>query len=408
MQFRPPPNDTPTTATTITTTNNNVHPDETASSKRVRFEIGHQPITNLILNHDCIILTFDEEIKVYSALTGTLLQTLTGHQGIVWASSLHKETNTLITGGTDRTIRVWDLEAGVCTHVFKAHTSTIRTAQIIAPINVNRHNPLLSPKYEPEFPIIIAGSRDTSLSVWRLPIQELNGHLSATEQQNWFLHRLEGHTQTIRDIAAEGNLVASASYDNTARIWSSHTGQLIHALVGHELRLSTVVLDTANRQCFTGSEDSTIRVWSLDTGSSLHILTGHTGVVGELRLNGNFLVSKSRADGTVKVWDPLTANLLLTLGSSTPGTGLPIQAVQHDSTKLVTGATGAIQTWDIRTGQLLDETKEEMDTIYQLAYDCRRRVVAGNVSVAIQGSFLYTLAKTFLEILDYEVEDTTQ
>ncbi|KAG0275853.1 SCF ubiquitin ligase complex subunit cdc4, partial [Linnemannia gamsii] len=262
MQFRPPPNNPPTTTTAATASNNIVQPDETANPKRVRpTELGCRVITTLILDHDRIILTFDDYIiKVYSALTGKLLQALIGHEGGVWASSLHRETNTLITGATDRTIRVWDLETGVCTHVFRAHISTVRTAKIVVPVNVNRHNPQLAPKYEPEFPIIVAGSRDASLSVWRLPIQDLNGHLSATERHNWLLHQLEGHTQTIRDVSAEGNLVASASYDYTARIWNSHTGQLIYTLVGHTCKLYSIVLDTANRQCFTGGMDSAIRV----------------------------------------------------------------------------------------------------------------------------------------------------
>lgn len=87
----------------------------------------------------------------------------------------------------------------------------------------------------------------------------------------------------------------------------------------------------------------------------------------QLRLYDNLLVPRS-ADRTVKVWDTLTANRLLTLGSNPSGTGSPIQAVQHDSTKLIIGAEGAIQTWDIRTGQLLDETKEEVEVVWQLAF----------------------------------------
>ncbi|KAF8942773.1 SCF ubiquitin ligase complex subunit cdc4 [Haplosporangium gracile] len=389
MQFRVPPDST-------TSTNDHIQTEE--SSNPIRVQAGDRVVTSLILDVDRIIVTFDCEIvKVYNALTGTVLQTLVGHQGGVWASALYN-SNTLITTATDRTIRVWDLEKGICTHVFQTHTSTVRTAQIVLPINVNRHDLQLAPKYEPEFPIIVAGSRDTTLSVWRLPVRELNGHLSATEQENWLLHHLKGHTQAIRDVAAEGNLVASASYDTTARIWNSHSGELIHTLVGHEDKLYTIVLDTFNRQCFTAGMDATIRVWSLDTGSSLHILTGHTSMVGLLRLNDNLLVSGS-ADRTVKVWDPITAKLIHTLGNRPPETGQPIQTIQHDDKKLVTGASGAIQTWDIRTGELLDETKS-VDSVWQLAFDRRRRVVGFNLTEQC--------AYGQHTILDYGVGETTQ
>ncbi|KAG0300541.1 SCF ubiquitin ligase complex subunit cdc4, partial [Linnemannia gamsii] len=124
----------------------------------------------------------------------------------------------------------------------------------------------------------------------------------------------------------------------------------------------------------------------------------------ELRLNDGFLVSKS-ADGTVKVWDPLTANLLLTLGSHPPGIGPAVSAVQHDSNKLVMAADGSLQTWDIRTGQLLEDIKEGVDSVFQVAFDRRRRVVGGSVDV--QGAF-GLVRETFLEILDYKDEEMPQ
>ncbi|KAF9283960.1 SCF ubiquitin ligase complex subunit cdc4 [Linnemannia elongata] len=400
MQFRVPPNNNITT--TAACANN--HPQQRESNRNTtRVQAGDRVVTSLILDADRIIVTFDyETVKVYSALTGALLQTLDGHQGGVWASALYN-SNTLVTAATDRTIRVWDLEKGVCTHIFRIHTATVRAANIVVPVNVNRHNPQLAPKYEPEFPIIIAGSRDTTLSVWRLPVQELNGHLSATETEDWLLHRLEGHTQPIHDIAAEGNLVVSASYDATARIWNSHTGELVHVLVGHEDKIYKVVLDTASRQCFTAGLDATIRVWSLDTGSCLHTLTGHTSIVGLLRLNDSLLVSAS-GDGTVKVWDPATANLLRTFLNHSPGTDQSILAIQHDDKKLITGACGAVQTWNIRTGELLDEMKG-INSVWQIAFDHKRRVVAfQTMEQCAYGQH----STTYLEILDYGVDEATQ
>ncbi|KAF9540027.1 SCF ubiquitin ligase complex subunit cdc4 [Mortierella hygrophila] len=397
MQFRVPPDNT------TTPVNNHAQPGEHPNTTRVQVEVGDRVATSLILDADRIIITFDcNTVKVYSALTGALLQTLDGHQGGVWASALYN-SNTLVTAATDRTLRVWDLEKGVCTHVFRIHTSTVRAATIVVPININRHNPQLAPKYEPEFPIIIAGSRDSTLSVWRLPVQELNDHLSASETENWLLHRLEGHTQEIREVAAEGNLVVSASYDFTARIWNSHTGELVHTLVGHQEKLYQVVLDTANHQCFTTGLDATIRVWSLNTGSCLHTITGHAWMVGLLRLNDDLLVLAS-GEGTVKVWDPTTANLLHTFGNHSPGTGPAILAIQHDDKKLVTGAFGLVQTWDIRTGELLDQMRG-VDSVWQVAFDRRRRVVAFNLR---EQSAYGQHAMTYLEILDYGVDEATQ
>ncbi|KAK3836787.1 MAG: cell division control protein 4 [Linnemannia gamsii] len=377
-------------------------PEEKA--KRIIVKAGDRLVTSLILDSDAhrIITTIDDgAVRVYSALTGALLLTLSGHQGGVWASALYR--NTLVTGATDRNIRVWDLLTGVCTHVFVAHTSTVRTLQIVLPINVNRHNPEQTPKYEPEFPIIVAGSRDKTVSVWRLPIEELNDDLVAIEQKNWLLYQLTGHTQAVRAVAGEGNLVASASYDTTARIWNSWTGESIHTLFGHEHPLYQVILDTEHRQCITSGMDATVRTWSLDTGSSLHVLMGHTSLVGVMRLNAGLLVSAS-ADGTTQVWDPVTSERLHIFGNHPPGQGESIQTTQHDGEKLVMGFEGAVQTWDIRTGELLHETTG-VGSVWQIAYDRRRRVVAFNPP---EQEPLDDHNQTYLEILDYGVPSVPQ
>ena len=52
------------------------------------------------------------------------LRTLTGHTGGVWCSQM--AVATVISGSTDRTLRVWDAESGECVHTLYGHTSTVR------------------------------------------------------------------------------------------------------------------------------------------------------------------------------------------------------------------------------------------------------------------------------------------
>ena len=68
---------------------------------------------------------------MYSPVTGQLIRSLEGHQGGVWALAATKDT--LVSGSTDRTVRIWDLKTGNCTHVFGGHTSTVRCLAIVKP-----------------------------------------------------------------------------------------------------------------------------------------------------------------------------------------------------------------------------------------------------------------------------------
>ncbi len=51
-------------------------------------------------------------------------QTLIGHNGGVWCSEMTDDL--IVSGSTDRTIRVWNINTGVCQHVLYGHTSTVR------------------------------------------------------------------------------------------------------------------------------------------------------------------------------------------------------------------------------------------------------------------------------------------
>ena len=58
-------------------------------------------------------------------LCGLQLQhTLWGHTGGVWSAQLRG--NMLISGSTDRSLIIWDLESGERKHTLTGHTSTVR------------------------------------------------------------------------------------------------------------------------------------------------------------------------------------------------------------------------------------------------------------------------------------------
>lgn len=131
---------------------------------------GRSVVTCLIFSHGRIISASDDHsIHVYSPITGTLVRSLDGHEGGVWALAATK--NTLVSGSTDRTVRIWDLTTGRCTHVFGGHTSTVRCLAIVKPemIEVENEGGIITREKWPKRPLIVTGSRDHSLRVWTLP-----------------------------------------------------------------------------------------------------------------------------------------------------------------------------------------------------------------------------------------------
>jgi WD40 repeat protein len=138
--------------------------------RRVTFAAhGSSVVTCMVISGDRIITASDDHsIHVYEMLTGILLKSLDGHQGGVWALACSKDV--LVSGSTDRTIRIWDLKDLKCIGVFDGHKSTIRCLQIVRPaiVDVQTDGGTQKEKW-PKRTLIVTGSRDHTLRVWKLP-----------------------------------------------------------------------------------------------------------------------------------------------------------------------------------------------------------------------------------------------
>ena len=315
----------------------------------------------------------DTNINVYETQTGALCKRLEGHEGGVWA--LQYEGNILVSGSTDRSVRVWDIEEGRCLQVFQGHTSTVRCLIILKPVEVGRTfdgEPIMMPKET----LIITGSRDSTLRVWKLPRPGdksiIQSGPSANDYDNpYFIRTLTGHHHSVRAIAAHGDTLVSGSYDCSVRVWKISTGEALHRLQGHTQKVYSIVLDHARRRCISGSMDNLVKVWSLDTGMCLFNLEGHTSLVGLLDLSHERLVSAA-ADSTLRIWDPENGQCKSTLTAHTGA----ITCFQHDSQKVISGSDRTLKMWDIRTGECIKDLLSDLSGVWQVKFNDRRCVAA--------------------------------
>ncbi|GES61106.1 cell division control protein Cdc4 [Aspergillus terreus] len=329
----------------------------------------------------------DTNINVYDTKTGMLRATLEGHEGGVWA--LEYYGNTLVSGSTDRSVRVWDIEKARCTQVFHGHTSTVRCLQIVLPVEVGKKADG-SPEMMPKEPLIITGSRDSNLRVWKLPkpgdptYHQSGPHVDDTDCP-YFVRVLTGHGHSVRAIAAHGDTLVSGSYDCTVRVWKISTGETLHRLQGHSLKVYSVVLDHKRNRCISGSMDNMVKVWSLDTGSVLYNLEGHTSLVGLLDLKCDRLVSAA-ADSTLRIWDPETGQCKNKLSAHTGA----ITCFQHDGQKVISGSDRTLKMWDVRTGECVRDLLTDLSGVWQVKFNDRRCVAA------VQRDSM-----TYIEVLDF-------
>ena len=93
----------------------------------------------------------DKTIRIWDAESGAVIgEPLTGHDGWVWSVAYSPDGRHIISGSGDRTIRTWDAEAGTAAgKLFEGHTDSV---QSIAYSSDGRH--------------IVSGSCDNTTRVW--------------------------------------------------------------------------------------------------------------------------------------------------------------------------------------------------------------------------------------------------
>ncbi|KAJ2986973.1 SCF ubiquitin ligase complex subunit cdc4, partial [Globomyces sp. JEL0801] len=198
---------------------------------------------------------------------------------------------------------------------------------------------------EPSIPLIVTGSRDATLRVWKLPDPNSDDTWTPEDGTNpYFLHLLSGHTNSVRAIAGAGNTLVSGSYDTTVRVWNLLTGECSFVFQGHREKVYSVGYSPELNRAASGSMDSTVKVWCTLTGELLFTLEGHTSLVGLLELTPKYLISAA-ADSTLRIWSPMTGKLLGTL----TGHSAAITCFQHDtvSNRIVSGSDGGVKVWEL-------------------------------------------------------------
>ena len=164
---------------------------------------------------------------------------------------------------------------------------------------------------------------------------------------------LGGHTNSVYGVSfsPDGKRLASASFDNTVKLWNTTTGEEIKTLKGHTDTVYGVSFSPDGKMLATASGDKTVKLWDTSTGKEIKTLKGHTnGVFGvSFSPDGKMLASAS-GDRTVKLWDTSIGKELKTLRGHTDW----VWGVNFSPDgKRLASASGdrTVKLWDTSTGK---------------------------------------------------------
>ncbi|XP_066900825.1 U4/U6 small nuclear ribonucleoprotein Prp4 [Halyomorpha halys] len=158
-----------------------------------------------------------------------------GHSCPVYCISFQVDGSIAATGGLDAFGRVWDLRTGRCIMFMEGHLKSVYGID-----------------FSPDGYHIATASEDNSCIVWDLRMRNR-------------VYTIPAHSNLLSHVKYQpgaGNFIITASYDNTAKVWSNKTWQPLKTLSGHDGKVMCLDISPDSKYIATASYDRTFKLWT--------------------------------------------------------------------------------------------------------------------------------------------------
>ncbi|RUP36516.1 hypothetical protein BC936DRAFT_138469 [Jimgerdemannia flammicorona] len=192
--------------------------------------------------------------------------------------SYSADGQSIVTGGDDGKVKVWNTTSGFCFVTFSEHTSGVAAVE-----------------FAKQGRVVFSASLDGTVRAF-----DLNRY------RNFRTFTSPIPTQfTSLAVDPSGEIVCAGSMDTfEIFVWSVQTGKLLDVLAGHEGPVSCLAFSSTGLQLASGSWDKTVRIWDVfGRKKAVETFTHGTDVLAIAYRPDGREIACSTLDGQIAFWD---------------------------------------------------------------------------------------------------------
>jgi WD40 repeat protein len=271
--------------------------------------------------------SFDQSIKLWQVADHKLVHELKDHHKGVFALAVSADGRTLASGSWDETIKLWDIATGQLLSNLEGHRTSVRALAA-----------------SPDNQLLISGSFDNTVRVWQLASGDLLKTMS--------------HDEPIAALALNhtGQILASTSDDGLVKLWSVSSGEVIAQLTGNNNCICSLTISPNSDAVLAGTVSGALVLWALDhqsvkSSEPVQKFKAHSGQINAcvFHPSGQYVITGS-VDGKARIWSRDQAHHLRDKPRKTlrgePGRSVMSAAVSTNGNLIaIGGADGSIELW---------------------------------------------------------------